>query len=174
MTVADEGSTFDTETMAELHARQGRPADALAIYRRLTDAGDPAARERRLRRVAALETAIGGGGAGAEGGSTGVAANPGPVAPARELAAPPAVTVQIGPGAVTVDWVVLPDTPSPALQLVLIRRTAAGVQTEKRTLLVNAPSGRLTLPIEGDPAALAAIGTAAGDRFIALAHDRGL
>jgi septum site-determining protein MinC len=53
---------FVTETMAELSARQGRTADAVAIYRRLiagTAAGDR--RERWERRLAALEgTAIAG------------------------------------------------------------------------------------------------------------------
>ena len=57
---------FVTETMAELSARQGRTADAVAIYRRLI-AGAAAGerRERWERRLAALEgTAIAGAPAG--------------------------------------------------------------------------------------------------------------
>lgn len=51
---------FVTETMAELSARQGRTADAVAIYRRLiAGAGAGERRERWERRLAALEgTAI--------------------------------------------------------------------------------------------------------------------
>jgi septum formation inhibitor MinC len=51
---------FGTETMAELCARQGRVADAVAIYRRLVRRGDPGdARQARFReRLAALERAL--------------------------------------------------------------------------------------------------------------------
>jgi septum formation inhibitor MinC len=45
---------FGTETMAELYARQGRLAEAIAVYRRLLASG-PAA-ERRGRWLARLET----------------------------------------------------------------------------------------------------------------------
>ncbi len=50
---------FVTETMAELSARQGRTADAIAIYRRLlggAGAGAGDRRERWERRLAALES----------------------------------------------------------------------------------------------------------------------
>jgi septum site-determining protein MinC len=53
---------FATETMAELSARQGRVADAVAIYRQLVSATDDAARVARWKaRIAELE----GGGVGA-------------------------------------------------------------------------------------------------------------
>jgi septum site-determining protein MinC len=53
---------FVTETMAELSARQGRTADAIAIYRRLIAGAAAGERRERLeRRLAALEgTAIAG------------------------------------------------------------------------------------------------------------------
>jgi septum site-determining protein MinC len=57
---------FVTETMAELSARQGRTADAVAIYRRLLD-GAPAADERRAgwtARLAALASVADNAGAG--------------------------------------------------------------------------------------------------------------
>jgi septum site-determining protein MinC len=49
---------FVTETMAELSARQGRTADAIAIYRRLLDGAAPAddRRTRWTARLAALES----------------------------------------------------------------------------------------------------------------------
>src|SRR4051812_49468538 len=55
---------FGTETMAELYARQGRVAEAIAVYRRLL-ANGPAAegRARWLLRLEALDPAPGGAGA---------------------------------------------------------------------------------------------------------------
>jgi septum formation inhibitor MinC-like protein/tetratricopeptide repeat protein len=44
---------FGTETMAELYARQGRLAEAIAVYRRLLAAGPPT--DRRLRWLARME-----------------------------------------------------------------------------------------------------------------------
>src|SRR5678816_3188182 len=48
---------FVTETMAELSARQGRTADAIAIYRRLLGSAGPGdeRRERWAARLAVLE-----------------------------------------------------------------------------------------------------------------------
>jgi septum formation inhibitor MinC len=79
---------FVTETMAELSARQGRTADAVAIYRRLL-ASAPPADQRRGRwsaRLAALEE---GGGA--------AKADPAPPAPAARAEATPAAPEPAAP-----------------------------------------------------------------------------
>lgn len=57
----DPSDLFATETMAELCARQGHTADAIAIYRRLVAAADDDARrdrlQKRLETLAAIGTA---------------------------------------------------------------------------------------------------------------------
>src|SRR4051812_26600483 len=78
---------FATETMAELSARQGRVADAVAIFRHLVGAAagandgvsEGASVERWKARIAELE---GGDAAGAAAPSVGVPARP-PAPPAR-------------------------------------------------------------------------------------------
>src|SRR3954470_23529108 len=55
---SDDGELFGTATMAELYARQGRVAEAVAIYRRLLASGPPP--EERVRwneRLEALDRA---------------------------------------------------------------------------------------------------------------------
>ena len=84
------GDLFATATMAELSARQGRVADAMAIYRQLLrgaeaegpGAPDDAARVAKWRaRLAELES-------GATGAAAAVATPPRAAAPAREVVAP--------------------------------------------------------------------------------------
>ena len=109
---------FVTETMAELSARQGRTADAVAIYRRLL--GGVPAPDRRVRweaRLAALEAAVSAGAGGGQG-----PPEPGPV----------------------VASVVPPEAPTgPLLQLPLLIRTPVRsgqiVYAEGRDLIVLAP-----------------------------------
>ncbi len=121
---------FVTETMAELSARQGRTADAVAIYRRLI-ASAPAGerRERWQRRLAALEgTAI----AGAPAGVTArLAASP---APASMSSAPAARPLRPAP---------VEDPPAPVLHTpVMIDqpvRSGQIVYAQGRDLLVLAP-----------------------------------
>jgi septum site-determining protein MinC len=57
----DSSELFVTETMAELSARQGRAADAIAIYRSLLGSAEPAddRRERWTARLALLESGSG-------------------------------------------------------------------------------------------------------------------
>lgn len=118
---------FVTETMAELSARQGRTADAIAIYRRLI-AGAAAGerRERWERRLAALEgTAI----AGAPVGSV-----------ARLAESPPAASASVSrppkPAAVE-------EPPAPILHTPLMVaepvRSGQIVYAQGRDLLVLAP-----------------------------------
>jgi septum site-determining protein MinC len=89
---------FATETMAELCARQGRVAEALAIFRRLLAKGPGDARAVRWsERVAALESAM-----------TGSAASPAP-APARARA-PMAATPIEPPASVSPRSLVIRET----------------------------------------------------------------
>jgi septum site-determining protein MinC len=106
---------FATETMAELSARQGRVADALAIYRHLLGAAEHSADEARLARwrarLAELET---GGGP--------------PTAPAAASAPAPRA--------------VAPARPAPPAGSLVIRdpvRSGQVVYAERRDLIVIAP-----------------------------------
>ena len=89
---------FATETMAELSARQGRVADAVAIYRHLVRGAeaspDDAARvEKWKARIAELE----GGGAGAAASASSGAAPAAPAAPAPRSDARPAAVPAFAP-----------------------------------------------------------------------------
>jgi septum site-determining protein MinC len=83
---------FVTETMAELSARQGRTAEAIAIYRRLLGGAAPGD-ERRARWTARLATLEGGAAASNDAGAAGPPSSSG-AAPAsaapRPAASPPA------------------------------------------------------------------------------------
>jgi len=83
----DTGELFGTETMAELCARQGRLAEALAIYRRLCARADDERHARWSSRLSALEAQL----------ATPTAAAPAPPAPApaAPVVAPPAHTLPL-------------------------------------------------------------------------------
>jgi len=86
--VAAPPDVFVTETMAELSARQGRTAEAVAIYRRLIERA-PAQDERRPRwadRLATLERAAAAGEGAATPPAPGAAASARAAAPARVTA----------------------------------------------------------------------------------------
>jgi hypothetical protein len=152
---------YETETMAELCARQGRTGEAIAIYRRLVDAvAEPTLRKRVERRLAALEAAW---------------------QPLRETEVPPAdiplpsapgVAVVVSDDQVTVAWALPVGTSAPALDLLLLQRTSAGIELIKRTFPLAAPSGRLGLTAPALHSAVAAAGTLASGRFIPLARSR--
>ena len=77
---------FATETMAELSARQGRLADAVAIYRHLLSAAEPGERTEKWRaRLAALE---GGAAAGAAPAASSAPASTRSARASAEVAAP--------------------------------------------------------------------------------------
>lgn len=119
---------FVTETMAELSARQGRSADAIAIYRRLIAGAPPGERrERWERRLAALEgTAI----AGAPASVLPVQSSG---SPPRSTARPPASAPEPAPA----------EPPAPALRGALLIdqpvRSGQIVYAQGRDLLVLAP-----------------------------------
>jgi hypothetical protein len=152
---------YQTETMAELCARQGRIGEAIGIYRRLTDAvTDTTLRARLQRRLATLEARW--------------QPSDREVAPADvPLPATPGVSVLVGDEQITVAWSLPVDTAAPALDLLLLTRTPSGIEADKRTVPLSAPTGRLALFTPGVHSATAAAGSLAGLRFIPLARSRG-
>jgi len=146
---------FETETMAELCLRQGLVRDALLIYRRLlAGAADEPTRARHARRVAELEQHDG----------------EGPPAGTPERAAAPATELreQHDDQQVTLRWRLPIGTPTPALQILLLRRDASGIATERRTVRLAQAHGSLTLPIAGVHSVRAAAGKLDGERFVPL------
>jgi hypothetical protein len=165
-------SVFETETMAELCVKQGLVEEALAMYRRLAaQAPDAATRGRREARVAAL--------------ALHPRPTPRPAALAPTARRPtdvdfdddfdePTLTLERRGDSLVLAWVLPPDTTTPALQLLLVRRGPAGVETETRTLRLEAPRGS-TIVIVTAPAPCsvhAAAGRLDGARFVPLARLR--
>jgi hypothetical protein len=149
---------FDTETMAELCLKQGLLDEGLAMYRRLAEAApDAVSRERRRRRIVELEA----------GGPAATAPEPAPRLP---LVAP-AVRLTHERDQLVFAWAVPPGTRGPALQLLLMRRTAAGgVETEARTLTLPGATGELTVVAAQLYALRAAVGSLDEGRFVPLAQ----
>jgi hypothetical protein len=151
---------FETETMAELCAKQGRLAEALAILRRLIDEAPASpARERWQRRARDLERRL---------------AVPDAAAAPADVPIPeaPGVSVAAAEDAATVAWALPPGTPGAALEIVLIQRGPAGVETTRRLVPLAEPAGRLAVPAPGLHSALAAVGRHDGERFVPLARTK--
>jgi hypothetical protein len=70
----------------------------------------------------------------------------------------------------TFTWSLPPETASPALQLLLLVRGADGVETETRTLTLDAPSGRTTVSAPALHSVHAAVGRLEGARFVPSAR----
>lgn len=153
---------FDTETMAELHAAQGRIAEAITIYRRLAAAArDHEVRARCERRAAELDDRQAAPADPAED-------LPEPVAPAA-----PGIAVAHRGEHVAIAWALPDEARPPALQLLLVTLTTAGVETSTRTLALPMQAGRMSLGVPGLRRAAAAVGTLDGDVFVPLAHAAG-
>lgn len=151
---------YQTETMAELCARQGRIGEAIGIYRRLTDAvTDTALLARLQRRLATLEARW-----------RPVEANASPAD--LPLPAAPGISILVGDDQVTVAWSLPFDTATPTLDLLLLTRTPSGIEPSKRTLPLTTPTGRLALPTPAIHSAIAAAGSLANGRFIPLARSK--
>jgi hypothetical protein len=150
---------YETETMAELCARQGRLGEAIDIYRRLADSiTDVGLRARIERRLSTLQ-------------STWQPPRQIDVRPA-EMAIPeaPGVAVKIGDDQVTVAWALPLGTVAPAVDLLLLQRTPTGIETAKQTLPLDAPTGLLAVAAPGVHSAVAAVGPVVGGRFVPLAR----
>ena len=152
---------YETETMAELCARQGRVGEAIDIYRRLIDSiADEALRARIERRLNTLQSSW----------------QPPRLIDVRpaDLAIPeaPGVAVKIGDDQVTVAWSLPLGTVSPAVDLLLLQRTRGGIETVKQTLPLDAPSGRIAVAAPAVHSAVAAVGPVTEGRFVPLARSR--
>jgi hypothetical protein len=163
-----ERSLYETETMAELCARQGRLQEAVAIYRRLLDgdadadagggapqaerpagpdAGSRARNQARWQdRLETLERAWGH--------AAGEEIDPEPIPVPRA----PGVSVLCTEDSVTVAWATAPDGPAPLLELFLVQRTPTGVEASKRRMLLPDTSGRIAFAVPALHTALAAVG----------------
>ena len=158
---------FETETMAELCLKQGLVRDALVIYRRLlASASDEPTRARHARRVAELEEDAGGRQAApVDGTRTQAHGHVEAHAYVR-----PATDIQEhhDDQQVTLKWRLPAGTPSPALQILVLRRDASGIAAERRTVRLAQAQGSLTLPIAGVHSVRAAAGKLDGERFVPL------
>jgi hypothetical protein len=159
MNAADADHPYQTETMAELCARQGRIGEAIGIYRHLTGAmTDGAHRARLQRRLATLEARWHPDGERE--------ATPADV----PLPRAPGVAVVIGDEQITVAWNLDPGTLAPALDLLLLARTNSGIEAVKRIVPLTAASGRLGLATPAIHSAAAAAGSLVDGRFLPLAR----
>jgi hypothetical protein len=155
-------SIYETETMAELCARQGRVSEAVDIYRRLIDSiGEGPLRTRIERRLGTLQ-------------SSWRPPSPVDVRPA-DVAIPgaPGVAVVVGDDQVTVAWALPPGTAAPTVDLLLLQRAPGGIETAKQSLSLDAPTGRLAVAAPAVHSAAAAVGSVIGGRFVPLARARG-
>ncbi len=150
---------YETETMAELCARQGRIGEAISIYRLLGEtASDPATRTRAQARLATLE-------------STWQPLRETEVPPADlPLPAQPGVAVLVGEDQITIAWALPAETSPLALDLLVLQRTAAGIDAQKKLLPLATATGRLGLALPSLHSAVAAAGTVREGRFVPLAR----
>jgi hypothetical protein len=156
-----QDALYETETMAELCATQGRLPEAIAIYQRLLH-GHPGSDRcgHWIARLEALEERW------AQ--AAGEEIEPEPV----PFPGPPGVSVRKRDNSVTVAWSLPPGTPEPALELLLIQRTTTGVETTRRSVRLEAPEGRLAYAVPALHTALAAVGYGEGPAFVPLARSR--
>jgi len=153
---------YQTETMAELCARQGRLSEAVAIFRELAEtAPDPDTRARAHARLHTLAASW----------------QPLRVAevPPADLALPtiPGVALLVGEDQVTVAWALPPETSSPALDVLVLQRTSGGIDPQKKLLPLGETSGRIGLLLPGVHSALAAAGTLREGRFVPIVRSTG-
>jgi len=151
-------SIFETETMAELCVRQGLLAEGVDIYRRLLRAApDEMTRARRRRRLAELERDL-----------ERTPGAPRPPSPPRAADEEPALSARRESEGLVIEWSLPAALPAPALQLLLLTRTRAGIAAETRTLHLEAPRGRTTVAAPALHSFRAAAGHLDGERFIPL------
>jgi len=153
---------YETETMAELCARQGRLSEAIAIFRELAEtAADPDTRARASARLSTLQASW----------------QPLRIAeaPPADVALPPipGISLLVGDDQVTVAWALPPETSSPALDVLVLQRTPAGIDPQKKLLPLTETSGRIGLLLPGVHSALAAAGTIREGRFVPIVRSSG-
>ena len=140
---------FDTETMAELCVKQGLIDQAMDILRRLAEqTGDPRERHRFETRIAELAQS-----------------HPRPAALPLEV---PGLRVTERAGAVEIEWRLPPDTFAPTLQLLLLRRTPAGIEADPRSLPLASAQGCTIVDVADLCGVRAAAGRLDGAAFVPL------
>ena len=141
---------FDTETMAELCVRQGLVDRAIGIFRRLAEVADDAGiRLRYETRISELAQAL---------------SNDPALAPIEI----PGLRVTEKDDAVEIEWRLAPETPTPTLQVLLMRRGPDGIETDPRSLPLAAPHGRTVFAIDNLCGVRAAAGRLDGGSFVPL------
>jgi hypothetical protein len=137
---------FETETMAELCARQGLLDQAIDIFRRLAEiADDPEQRLRYQTRISELARD-----------------------PALRPIETPGLRVRDVEGEIEIEWRLPPELPGPTLQVLLLRRGSAGIETDGRTLPLEEAHGRMNFAAEGVASVRAAVGRMQDGLFVPL------
>jgi hypothetical protein len=157
---------FDTETMAELCVKQGLRDQALDIFRRLAAQTNDSNDRRRFQiRIGDLTGRP----------AIGPATNAPTTAPTTTSASPslapievPGLRVTERAGAVEIEWRLPPDLRNPTLQLLLLRRTPAGIQADPRTLPLAAAQGHTVVTVDDLCGVRAAAGRLDGEAFVPL------
>ena len=150
---------FETETMAELCARQGRNQDALLIYQRLIETAPRASGHARwVARVDEIMRSL-------------------PKAPVAEIglcdvAMPdaPGLNLVTHEDGAQVAWALPDNTVGPTLELLLIHRGPSGVELQKQQIVLDQPTGRMSFTAPGLIRALGAVGRQDGSEFVPLAR----
>ena len=141
---------FDTETMAELCVKQGLPAEAIAIYRRLAEATADADKRRLYQaRIGALADP---------------ADEPSDVTPMET----PDLRVERHGDHVAIEWRLPADVAAPALQMLVLRHTPDGIAAEPRTLPLASTEGRTALAVPALHSLRVAAGRLREGRFIPI------
>jgi hypothetical protein len=155
--------------MADLCLRQGHRDDAVAIYRRLLSRTvDPSVRDRINKRIASV--------AGTTAMATVARSATPPAAavnaPAGDAPLPvPGVRSRWSGDKLTIEWRLSPQTQSPGLEVLLVKRGPSGVETETRTIDLDRDTGRIILNVSGLHLARAAAGFRSGGNFVPVARE---
>jgi hypothetical protein len=139
-------AVFDTETMAELCVKQGLLDQAIAIYRRMsTESEDPVVLRRYAERIVALERQ-----------------------PGHIPLETPGLRVQVHDSEVQIEWRLPTDTLTPTLQLLVLRRTADGIEADGRTMPLASPHGRTLVRVPDLHSVRAAAGRLVDQTFVPI------
>lgn len=152
---------YETETMAELCARQGRIGEAITIFQELlSKVTESEPRARFEARLATLESAW---------------------QPLRESRLPPAdiplpatpgTAVLVSEDQLTIAWSLPKDVGPLALEVLALQRSPSGIEVQKKLLPLSVASGRIGLELPGLHSAIAAAGTLRDGCFVPLAFPK--
>ena len=141
---------FDTETMAELCVKQGLTSEAVAIYRRLAATVNDVDKRRLYEaRIGALAHP---------------AHEPSDITPMEQ----PDLRVARSGDEVDIEWRLPSDVGTPALQMLVLRRTPDGIVAEPRTVPLVSTDGRTVVVVPGLHSLRVAAGRLREGRFIPI------